>query len=223
MKKFFLFIFIGYSVVIFAQKDSLSLGNRYAEDQLYLTISYNQLFNQPSLVKGSGFSYGLSSGFIKDFILNKQGSLSIALGLGYSYDSFNHGLSVSEVNNEVTFQVNNSLVSNKLLVHNLEFPFEIRFRNSDAKTYKFWRIYPGFKASYNFSNNFQFTDGLDSYSYKNVSRFNTWQYGITLSLGYDVFTAHAYYGLNPILKDTSIGTTNISSKIIRIGVIFYLL
>lgn len=223
MKKLIFLFFIAYSITTFAQKDSLVLGDRYAEDQLYAMISYNQLFNQPALVKGSGFSYGLSTGFMKDFILNNQGSISIALGLGYNFDSLNHGLIITKENNEVTFQLDNTLASNKLLAHNLEFPFEIRWRDSNANTYKFWRVYMGLKASYNLSNNFKFIDGTDSFSFRNVSRYNSWQYGITLSVGYDVFTAHAYYGLNPILKDTSFGLPDISSKIMRIGLIFYLL
>ncbi len=223
MKKGILLFFIAFSIASFAQKDSLELGDRYAEDQLYFKISYNQLFSQPSEVSGSGFSYGLSSGFIKDFILNKQGSLSVGLGIGYNFDSFNHGLRVSEQNNEVTFEVDNSLSTNELLVHNLEFPLEFRWRNSNAKTYKFWRVYLGVKASYNFSNNFKFNDGTQSFAFKNVSRYNKWQYGLTLSVGYDAFTLHTYYGLNPILKDSSLGTSDISTKIMRIGLIFYLL
>jgi hypothetical protein len=223
MKKLIFFFFIGCSSIAFSQKDSLQLGSKYAEDQLYFLISYNQLFDQPSLVKGSGFSYGLSAGFMKDLILNKKGSISLALGFGYNYDLLNHGLTIAEENNEVTFQVDNSGAINTLTIHNLEFPFEFRWRNSDAQIYKFWRVYMGVKASYNVSNNFKFTDQSNSFSYKNVSRFNSWQYGLTLSVGYDVFTAHMYYGLTPMLKDTMLGTTDISSKTMRIGLIFYLL
>ncbi len=223
MKKLLFFFFIGCSSIVFSQKDSLQLGSKYAEDQLYFLISYNQLFDQPSLVKGSGFSYGLSGGFMKDLILNKKGSVSMALGFGYNYDLLNHGLTITEDNNEVTFQVDNSGSINTLTIHNLEFPFEFRWRNSDAQTYKFWRVYMGVKASYNVSNNFKFTDQSNSFSYKNVSRFNSWQYGLTLSVGYDVFTAHMYYGLTPMLKNTMLGTTDISSKTMRIGLIFYLL
>ena len=223
MKKLIFFFFIGCSSIAFSQKDSLQLGSKYAEDQLYFLISYNQLFDQPSLVKGSGFSYGLSAGFMKDLILNKKGSISLALGFGYNYDLLNHGLTIAEENNEVTFQVDNSGAINTLTIHNLEFPFEFRWRDSDAKTYKFWRVYMGVKASYNVSNNFKFTDQSNSFSYKNVSRFNSWQYGLTLSVGYDVFTAHMYYGLTPMLKDTMLGTTDISSKTMRIGLIFYFL
>ena len=223
MKKLIFFFFIGCSSIAFSQKDSLQLGSKYAEDQLYFLISYNQLFDQPSLVKGSGFSYGLSAGFMKDLILNKKGSISVALGFGYNYDLLNHGLTIAKENNEVTFQVDNYGAINTLTIHNLEFPFEFRWRDSDAQTYKFWRVYMGVKASYNVSNNFKFTDQSNSFSYKNVSRFNSWQYGLTLSVGYDVFTAHMYYGLTPMLKDTMLGTTDIASKTMRIGLIFYLL
>ena len=223
MKKYILLFLLGYSLTSAAQKDSLSLGNKYAEDQMYFMVSYNQLFDQPAMVKGSGFSYGLSAGFMKDFILNKQGSISMAMGFGYNYDFLNHGLTISEENNEIIFQAENSGVINKLLIHNLEFPFELRWRDSDAQTYKFWRVYMGVKASYNLSNNFKFTNQGESFYYRNVSSFNTWQYGLTLSVGYDVFTAHVYYGLNPILKSTSLDTEDISSKIMRIGLIFYLL
>lgn len=223
MKKVFSLILIGFTIPFFAQKDSLQLGDRYADDQLYLLISYNQLMDQPLSVDASGLSYGFSGGLIKDVIINKRGSVSLALGLGYNFDLFNHGLAISEQNNEITFQADNTFASNKLLIHNLEFPLQLRWRNSDANTYKFWRIYMGIKASYNLSNEFKFSNETTSLSYKNIPQFNNWQYGITLSVGYDVFTAHAYYGFNPILENAAIGSTEISSKILKIGLIFYLL
>lgn len=223
MKKVFFLILIGFTIPFFAQKDSLQLGDRYAEDQLYMLISYNQLIDQPLSVDASGLSYGLSAGFIKDVTLNRRGSISLAMGLGYNFDLYNHGLVISEQNNEITFQAGNSFTSNKLLTHNLEFPLQLRWRNSDANTYKFWRIYMGIKASHNLSNNFKFLNETTSLSYKNIPQFNSWQYGVTLSVGYDVFTAHAYYGLNPILENAVIGSTEISSKILKIGLIFYLL
>ena len=224
MKKLlFLFAILFTAFHAYSQKDSLQIGDRYAEDQLYLLISYNQLYSQPSQVSGSGFSYGLSTGFIKDVTLNKQGSFAVGLGVGYNFDSFNHGLKVTEVNNQVTFEVDNTLTSNKLSIHSLEFPFEIRWRDSNAKKYSFWRVYAGIKASYNLSNSFRFEEGGQSFSFDNVSRFNRWQYGLTMSVGYNALTAHLYYGLTPILEDSSIGTTEISTKIIRIGLIFYML
>ena len=75
------------------------------------------------MVKGSGFSYGLSAGFMKDQILNTQGSVSVALGFGYNFDLLNHGLTITEENNYIIFNADNSGIINELLVHNLEFPF----------------------------------------------------------------------------------------------------
>ena len=77
-----LFVFISLSCTGFAQKDTLQIGDWYSEDQLYMLVSYNQLFDQPSQVNGSGFSYGLSSGYIKDIILNKREDLPLVLVLG---------------------------------------------------------------------------------------------------------------------------------------------
>lgn len=222
MKKFILFLIVlCVSLQAPGQKDSLQLGDRYSEDQVYFLISYNQLFDQPSELSGSGFSYGVSGGFIKDISINQKGTVAIGMGIGYNFDSFNHGLKVTEVNNAVSFEVNNTLTSNKLNIHNLEFPLELRWRNSDSQTFSFWRVYAGIKASYNLSNSFKFDDGIQTVAYKNVSRFNDWQFGLSLSIGYNALTAHVYYGLNPILENSTIGTTDISTKILKIGLIFY--
>ena len=161
MKKVFFLILIGFTIPFFAQKDSLQLGDRYAEDQLYMLISYNQLIDQPLSVDASGLSYGLSAGFIKDVTLNRRGSISLAMGLGYNFDLYNHGLVISEQNNEITFQAGNSFTSNKLLTHNLEFPLQLRWRNSDANTYKFWRIYTGLKYSRLISSSYSFESDLE--------------------------------------------------------------
>ncbi len=224
MKKslvFFLLIFAFQ--LIFAQRDPLQLGDKYSEDQIYLLISYNELFNQPSQIKGSGFSYGLSAGYIDDITLNKEGTMALGLGIGYNYDAFNHGLKVTEIDNTVEFEVDNTLILNRLSIHSLEFPLEIRWRNSDAIKYSFWRVYAGVKASYNLDNTFKFNDGTNSFTFEDVSRFNDWQCGLTLSVGYNALTTHMYYGLTPILKYSFIGNSKISTKILKVGLIFYFL
>ena len=84
MKRFVYFTFLLLCVFnLSAQKDSLQLGDRYAEDQIYASISYAQFFKQPKMISRSGFSYAISTGFIKDITLNKRGNVSLALGIGY--------------------------------------------------------------------------------------------------------------------------------------------
>ena len=210
--------------IVFAQKDSLNLGDRYADDQIYLAVTYNQMNQQPSTITRSGFSYGLSSGFLKDIILNKKGTFSFALGLGYGFDFYNHKLKVEELNNITLFYNDNTLTSNTYFSHNLEIPFEIRWRTSTANKYKFWRIYTGVKFLYNFSNSFEnIASNQVKTTYSEVSAYNKLQYGLTLSAGYATFNFHVFYGVSPIYKDAKINNEVIDSKALKFGLIFYFL
>ncbi len=208
---------------MYSQKDSLQLGDRYAEDQIYAAITFNQFYDKPANIKGSGFSYGFSIGFMKDFILNKTGSVAIALGTGYGYDSFNHGYTISNVGGDAIFTIDGTLPSNRMLVHNIEFPLELRWRTSTATEYKFWRIYAGVKINYNFSNTFRFYNGTTTDNYRNVSRFNKWQYGLTLSVGRGLGNVQMFYGLTPMLANATSGTPVIATKILKFSMMFYIL
>lgn len=223
MRNLLLFLFLCTSAFCFGQKDSLQLGDKYADDQLYISLTYNQLFSQPSQVGGSGFSFGFSGGFIKDIPVTKQGDIAIGIGIGYGYDSFNHGLKVAEANNVFSFSVDNTISSNKLSIHAIEFPLEFRWRTSTAKKYKFWRIYSGIKFGYNLSHTFSYVENSNTVNLKNIPNFKKFQYGLTLSAGYDAFNAHIYYGLTPILENAMIGTSQVNTKILKIGLIFYIL
>lgn len=223
-KIFFILLSFFYCYTLFAQKDSLQLGDKYAEDQLYLTISYAQLSNQPASVFKSNFSYGLSSGIIKDFIMNKQGSLSFAAGLGLGYNFFNHQLKVDEVNGITTFNNDRSISENVFKTLNLEIPLELRWRTSNANKYSFWRVYTGVKLMYNLNNTFEYINSSNTnFSYNNISAFNNLQYGLTLSAGYDEFNINVFYGLSPIFKNGSLNGENIDTKILKFGLIFYFL
>jgi len=208
----------------FAQRDSLNLGDRYAEDQIYLSVSYAQFLDQPTDISKSNFSYALSIGFLKDLILDKQGKVSIAAGVGYGFDFFNHKLKVEKINNTTVFSSDDTMNTNLFKSHNLEFPLELRWRTSTANKYSFWRVYSGVKFFYNFSNAFQFNDEEGTtFKYKNISNYNNLQYGLTLSAGYDEFNINLFYGLTPVFKDGTINGEDINTKILKFGLIFYLL
>ncbi|APG66161.1 hypothetical protein LPB136_12610 [Tenacibaculum todarodis] len=229
MKNLFLLFFIFFSTLSFSQEedfqtnDSLKVDTKYLEDQLYLTITYNTLSNQPNMVTDSGFSYGISAGFIKDLPLNTKRNFAFGIGLGYGFDSFNHGLKVMENNNQTSFEIDNTLMSNKFVVHNIELPLELRWRNSTPTKYAFWRIYAGVKLTYNFSNNFTYVSNNDSFEFNNISSFKKFQTGLMLSAGYDAFNLHFYYGLTPLFKDSFIGNDSIDTKILKFGLTFYIL
>jgi hypothetical protein len=221
IKLFFLLVF---PIFAFSQKDSLSIGDAYAEDQIYLSVAYSQFNTQPSTITKSNFSYALSGGYMKDIILNKAGTIAIAAGFGYGFDFFNHKLKVEEFNGETVFDQNNTSSDNVFKAHNLEFPFELRWRTSTVKKYNFWRVYAGIKFLYNVRNQFQYTDVNNNYiKYSNISSYNKLQYGLTISAGYDAFNINVFYGLTPIYKNATINGASINTKILKFGLIFYFL
>lgn len=220
-------IYIGLFIIsitkLSAQKDSLQLGDRYAEDQIYFSVSYAQFNKQPTAISRSDFSYAISAGFMKDVILNKRGNISFAAGLGYGFDFFNHELKVEELNTGTNFDTASNLDSNIFTSHNLELPIEFRWRTSTAKKYDFWRIYGGVKFLYNLSNTFRFEENTTNFSYKNISAYNNLQYGLTLSAGYDVFNINLFYSLTPVFENAAINGEDINTSILKFGFIFYIL
>ncbi|TDQ21901.1 porin family protein [Tenacibaculum caenipelagi] len=210
------------SLSTFSQKDSLQIGDKYWEDQLYIDITYNLLNDQPDGVEKTGFSYGFSAGYIKDIPFNRKGKTALGVGLGYSFDSFNHNLKVLE-GNVSEYEIDPEITSNKIKLHNIEMPIQFRWRSSNVNTYSFWRFYAGIKIVYNMNNNFQYNLPTESVKLSNVAKYNTWQTGLALSVGYGTFNFHVYYGLTPMFKNVKLNNNPIKSKIVRLGLSFYLL
>lgn len=224
VEKLILSCFIFYASFLCAQRDALEIGDRYAEDQLYVSISYAQLNKQPSIIGKSNFSYSFSTGFMKDIILNRQGTFAIAGGAGLGYSLFSHQLKVDEVNGATVFENGDLISDNVFSTFNLEVPIELRWRTSTANKYSFWRVYTGIKFLYNLNNSFRYLDANQvEVAYKNVSAFENLQYGLTLSAGYDEFNINFFYGLNPIFKNASINGEVLGTRILQFGLIFYLL
>jgi hypothetical protein len=213
------------SITVVGQKDSLQIGEKYLEDQLYLDISYNVFYKQPTEFTPSSFSYGFSLGYIRDIPLVPSGKFALGLGVGYGYDSFSHGHSITENNNIIEIiSTNAAITNNKLSLHNLEIPLQIRIRTSDAKTYAFWRIYTGVKFTYNLHNRFRYDENGIAKSFTNTSSFNRWQTGLTVSAGYGAFNVYVYYGLDSLFKNVLLdNNTPVQTKMYKIGVSFYLL
>jgi len=218
-KHFILFYFFISSITLFSQNDSLKVNQSYWEDQLYINVTYNLLYNQPENVEASKVSYGVSFGYIKDIPLNKSNTFALGIGVGYNYDLYSHSL----VYQEGVFVINDETSSNRMRLHNLEFPLQIRWRTSDAVTYSFWRVYLGMKLNYNMSNKFSYQEGGVNYESKNIDIYNSFQSGLELSAGYRGFNFYIYYGLLPIYNEAILNDENINSRVLKLGLIFYLL
>ncbi len=223
MKNSLIFFFLFLSMAIFSQKDSLQIGDRYWEDQLYLNVTFNTLTNQPNKIDKNTFSFGFSAGYIKDIPLVKSSKMAIGIGLGYAIDSFNLNVeAVKEYSDNL--HLNYMITANKLKTHTLEIPIQFRLRTSTQNSFSFWRLYTGINFSYNLSNTFSYTDDtIKAVDVLNSASYNKFQTGLTLSSGYKTFNFHVYYGLTPLLKNAFSNGGRVRSNIVRFGLAFYLL
>ena len=206
----------------------VDVDSLYREDQFYAGFTYNLLGNLPSGISQSGFSSGFHLGFIRDMPINKRRNLALGLGIGYSGNSFNQNLQISEgTNNKYIYSIiDNSIAysKNRFSQHLVEIPFEFRWRSSTTTEYKFWRIYTGFKTSYVVANSSKYNGSPQNEKYKNIKDFNDFQYGLTLSVGYNTWNFYLYYALNPIFDSNALLNNNsIDMNAIKIGLIFYIL
>ncbi|MBA4745799.1 MAG: PorT family protein [Muricauda sp.] len=199
--------------------------SRYLEDQFYIGVGYNVLLDTPDEVGQQNLSYNLQAGFIKDIPLNQRRNFGVGLGLGYAVNSYYSNIVSSKESNTIVYQVmeGSNFNRSKFETHSIEFPLELRWRTSTAEEYKFWRIYAGAKLGYVFSGRSKLvTDsGNDSFSNNDVEKF---QYGLMLNFGYNTWNIHAYYALHPLLKEgTALNGNPIDFRVLRIGLIFYIL
>lgn len=226
----FLFVVIA---LLFCVANSLSqeqkvikVDSLYKEDQFYAGVTYNLLSNKPTKISQSGFSLGFHLGFIKDMPINKRRNLAIGIGLGYSTNSFNQNLLIDNQSGYTNYSAlaESNYSKNKFSQHIIEIPFEFRWRTSTASEYSFWRIYTGFKAGYMMSHSAKYNGDLGSIKLQNIEGFNKFQYGLTLSVGYNTWNLYAYYALNSVFSNKALIDGNqIEMKTVKLGLVFYIL
>lgn len=218
-------LLLGFGATLHAQGaiDSTFVDDWYLEDQFYVGVSYNFVRNNPEGTDQRNLSYGLMGGFIKDIPLNKARTKALGFGFGLAYNSYYSNLVANESTGDITYVIDDNINRSKLETHSIEFPLEFRWRNSTASEYKFWRVYGGVKAAYIVGARSKFVskETKDGFYNDDISKF---QYGLSLSFGYNTFNIHAYYALSNVFDGTAILNGDaIEYKPLRIGLIFYIL
>ena len=201
------------------------LDSLYREDQIYFGFSYNSLTHVPEAFAQTNFSPGFKIGAIRDFPINCKRNIALGFGLGYALNIYAQNLKIStDINNVFSYELQSdqNYKKNRFSFHAVEIPFEFRWRTSNAQTHKFWRIYTGFKASYIFSSSAFYQSENQTITEKDLE-LRSWQYGLTLSAGYNNWNAFIYYGLNPIFDDIAVNQSVLEIKTIKVGLIFYIL
>ena len=205
--------------------NSQELDSLYREDQIYFGVTYNILNNKLRSMSQNGFSGGFHLGIIRDFPINNKRNVALGVGLGLSSSSFNQNLKISKTNEQYIYEVLNggNFDKNKFNLYQIELPFEFRWRTSTAETYKFWRIYAGFKLGYIFSSKTKFVSTDESYRININDAINKFQYGLTFSAGYDSWNLHLYYTLNTIFEENKVNDEPLDLSVIKVGLMFYIL
>lgn len=208
-------------------REVLVSDSLYREDQLYFGATYNILINLPTDMSQYGFSAGFHFGFIRDFPINQKRDRAIGLGLGFSTNSFNNNLKISESlqqNQSLEIIADGGFTRNKMILQIIELPIEFRWRTSTPDINRFWRVYPGFKLGYVVASKSKFIGEEETINYNNIENLNRLQYGLTLSAGYASWNVHVYYALNPIFNsDENINGKTVDFKMMKIGLMFYML
>ncbi len=235
MKKFLLIIVCYSGAFLCMSQEKIpdlskeqTIDSLYREDQFYVGVTYNLLFNRPKDIDQSGFSGGLHFGFTRDMPINKRRNVAVGLGIGYSVNVYNHDLFIGEEEGTeesiFTRLQAESFDTNRFTTHLVEAPLEFRWRTSVPETHKFYRIYTGFRIGYlyHFSSNFKGSD--IQIRQTKVNELNRWRFGATFTFGWNTFNFHFYYSLNSLFDDTAVleGET-IGLNPAKVGLIFYIL
>lgn len=203
------------------KQDSIAaLDFKYREDQFYFGISHTLMQGKPAWFKGNSVSLGVDIGFLRDFPINKSRTIALAPGFGFSYQNLRNNFGVTE---EGDYTLLSTYKRNSLSLHMLDFPLELRWRNSTPASHKFWRAYLGVKASYVMGSRLKTSTDAYSTTLRGDNNINKWLFGMYLGAGFNTWNFYAYYGLNPIYKEAPIKGDSEKLRLFKVGVIFYIL
>ncbi|WP_396217365.1 porin family protein [Flavobacterium sp.] len=194
----------------------IEMDSLYREDQFYASLSYNLIQNRPDGFKQFSFSPGITFGILRDIPISKNRHWAIAPGIGYSYNNIKQFINSEEIVG-ATENTSSENIRTTITSHSVDFPIEIRWRNSTPNSHNFWRIYTGFKTSYVFNSKLKLESTTESSKESISDEINRWQYGAYISVGFNTWNPYIYYGLNPIFKEGS------KMSNFNVGFIFYIL
>lgn len=204
----------------------VKIDSLYREDQFYFGLKLNTLQNKPLGLIQNTLSLGFAFGFLRDFPINKNRTVAIAPGLGFSYNNYNQNLAITQLNQTPVYNIIDPITpynKNKFSQFLVELPIEFRWRTSTFENHKFLRIYGGFKMGYLLYDKSIYQDAQGKIVITNNKDFNKFQYGAYISSGYNSINLYAYYGLNSLFQSAKINGQSIDINSFNIGVMFYIL
>ncbi|WP_348800007.1 porin family protein [Flavobacterium adhaerens] len=225
----FLSIFNGFSQETTFAIDTLVIkhDSLYREDQFYAQLNYNSIIKKPEDVEQDKISFGFGAGFLRDFPLNKKRTFAIAPGIGFTFNNYIQNMAITGTNKSPVYSVipsDQNYNKNRFEQLRVEFPVELRWRNSTPETFQFFRLYGGFKVSYLLYDKSVFDDRAQKIVIKGNKDFEEFLYGAYVSIGYSAFNLQVAYNFNSLFKQSAqIDGVSIDMNTLSLGVIFYIL
>ena len=219
MRLIIICIFLFSNSFVYSQENF----QNYKEDQIYLSLYYNSLGGKLDNFKENKFSSSFNIGFIRDIPLTKSGKFAFGVGAGLGLNSLNNNLKLSSSNNNTYNLLSNRDIpkKNTFKYSEIQIPLEIRWRNSTALKYKFWRIYAGLKYSRVLKASYSFESPQENYNLNSVP-INADQLGFTLSIGYNTWNIGLYKSLRPFFSKKADSLPLVLEQF-KLGLVFYIL
>lgn len=202
-----------------------SIPKLKSRDRLIIELTHDNWLNKPDYIETKWFSRGLNAFIMWDMPLTKNGTISIAPGLGISNTNVFNNVFIQRsatddstyltiipksVPNLTTENITTDSVAlkynkNKLAVTAIDVPFELRFRTNPAKGKPF-KIAIGARIGYvvNAHTKYKGEDYRDG-SQREVTikeapayNINRLKYGVTGRIGYGNFNVFGYYSLSKL-------------------------
>jgi hypothetical protein len=227
------FLFL-IAIPVFSQEKAITenapkvkIDSLYREDQFYFGFTLNTLQDKPVGLTQDKFSSGFSLGFLRDMPVNKNRTVAIAPGLGFTYNNYNQNMAITKPNDSPIYTILDSNISfdrNRFSQFSVDVPVEFRWRSSTFESHKFWRIYGGFKMSYLIYDKSVYEDSQGKIIVSNNKDFSKFQYGAYIVSGYNTINVYAYYGLNSLFQAAKTNNNvTINMSVLNIGIMFYIL
>lgn len=208
----------------------LVLDSLYREDQVYIGFTYNMVLAEPDNIRSSQFSGGFHTGFIRDFPLNERRNIAIGVGAGWSIDTYGQNLFIGETEDSdaALFQVLNrervDFDRNRFSTQSIDVPIQFRWRTSTPESYKFWRIYAGFRPSYIYYFNSKFVQEGNEVRQTDLPELERLRLAATFTFGYNTFNFYFYYSLNSFFgKEAMVEGEPLELRALQVGLMFFLL
>lgn len=180
---------------------------------LHISYGYLAMFNTPKEMQKM-YSDTWQIELMNEFLLKARSHFSLGYGVGIS--TFNWRTNLSITSSPGTGQLNYGYLPadsvydvNRFSSTFMDVPVEVRFRSNTNKHGRYWRFYIGGQLGYRLNSASLFRTGDYSVKHYRINDLATWHYGFFVRTGYWLFNVYAYYGINPVFKNTAYGWENI--------------